>query len=42
MKATVVLINPIRGMVAAKADSREYVIFELLGSYDIEVDDDEG
>lgn len=39
MKATVVLVNQTRGMVAAKTEDGEYSIFELLGGYDIEVGD---
>jgi hypothetical protein len=37
MKATVVMINPRRGMVAAQTSDGEYVIIELLGNYDIEI-----
>lgn len=39
MKATVVLVNETRGMVAAKTEDGEYSIFELLGSYEIAVGD---
>lgn len=39
MKATVVLVNQNRGMVAAKTEDGEYSIFELLGGYDVEVGD---
>ena len=39
MKATVVLLNQQRGMVAAKTEDGEYSIFELLGGYDVEVGD---
>lgn len=39
MEATVVLVNQLRGMVAAKTEDGEYSIFELLGGYDIEVGD---
>jgi hypothetical protein len=36
MNATVVLVNQRRGMVAACTEDDEFVIFELLGGYDIE------
>lgn len=39
MKATVVLVNQNRGMVAAQTEDGQYSIFELLGSYDIDVGD---
>ena len=39
MKATVVLVNQNRGMVAAMTEEGEYSIFELLGAYDVEIGD---
>lgn len=39
MKAEVVIINYQRGMIAAKSEDGEYVIIELLGSYEIEMGD---
>jgi len=37
MKATVMIINWNRGMVAAQSEDGEYVIIELLGDYDVEI-----
>ena len=39
MKATVVLVNQNRGMVAAKNEDGAYSIFELLGPYEVEIGD---
>lgn len=39
MRATVVLVNQNRGMVAAKTEDGVYSIFELLGGYEVEVGD---
>ena len=40
MQASVIIINPSRGMVAAKsADSDDIVIFELLGEYEVQLGD---
>ena len=39
MKATVVILNARRGMVAAETKDGEYVIFQLLESYDLELGD---
>ncbi len=39
MKAEVVIINPNRGMVAARSEDGEYVILELIGSNEIEIGD---
>lgn len=39
MKATVVLVNQQRGMVAAKIEDGEYSIFELIGVYGVGVGD---
>jgi len=37
MKATVLVINHQRGMVAAQTIDGDYVIFEILGDYDVEI-----
>ena len=39
MKATIKIANTTRGMFAAQTDDGEYVIFELLGSDNLEVGD---
>lgn len=37
MNATIVIMNPARGMIAAETDGGDFVIFELLGGYDVEI-----
>ena len=39
MEAEVIIINKKRGMVAALTEDGEYVVFELLGSYALEIND---
>lgn len=39
MKAEVAIINPIRGMIAARTEEGECVILEILGSDNIEIGD---
>jgi hypothetical protein len=39
MKAEIVLMNPTRGMIAARSDEVGFVIFELLGDYSPEIGD---
>ena len=39
MKATVEVMNRIRGMVGARTENGDYVVFELSGSCDAEIGD---
>jgi len=39
MQAAVILINPKRGMVAAKSSDNGIVIFELLGESEVQIGD---
>lgn len=39
MKAELTLVNPNRGMIAARSEDGEFVILEILGECNIEIGD---
>lgn len=39
MKASVAFVNPRNGFLAAKVESGDYVVIEILGGYGIEIGD---
>jgi hypothetical protein len=40
MLGTVRMINSVSGMVAVETEDGDYTIFQLMGEYDVEIDDE--